>query len=129
MRGDERAIAAGRRAAFVDILRTTQPCCANGFAHRLKSAFAGRSSQTNIMSQDLELRIRAAEYLVRVLAKWLNDDVLDDAAATILAELMSDLSDEEQRVRALALELLTTTGQSGTGVLVGKWVEGGGSVD
>ncbi|WP_374656824.1 hypothetical protein [Phenylobacterium sp.] len=59
------------------------------------------------MTGPLDLRARAAEHLVRSLARWIDDDVLDDAAATLLAELAGDLTSEDRAVREAALDLLT----------------------
>lgn len=59
------------------------------------------------MSGARDLRVCAAEHLVRSLARWIDDDVLDDAAATLLAELAGDLTAEDRAVREAALDLLT----------------------
>ena len=60
------------------------------------------------MSDDLELRVRAVEHLLRILARWIDDEVLDDAAANLLAELAGELSTEDRALRQAALELLTS---------------------
>lgn len=59
------------------------------------------------MSDDLELRVRAVEHLLRILARWIDDEVLDDAAANLLAELAGELSAEDRALRQAALDLLT----------------------
>jgi len=59
------------------------------------------------MSDDLELRVRAVEHLLHILARWIDDEVLDDAAANLLAELTGELSAEDRALRQAALELLT----------------------
>jgi hypothetical protein len=59
------------------------------------------------MSDDQELRVRAVEHLLRILARCIDDKVLDDAAANLLAELAGELSAEDRALRQAALELLT----------------------
>ncbi|WP_374654329.1 hypothetical protein [Phenylobacterium sp.] len=54
------------------------------------------------------LRVRAAEHLIRALARWIDDDVLDDVAATLLAELSDDLPQDDRAIREAALDLLTS---------------------
>jgi transcriptional regulator with XRE-family HTH domain len=76
------------------------------------------------LESDIEHRVEATEYLSALLAKWIDDDVLDDAAATILAELMTDLKDAERRVRELALDLLTTSGVRRSNLNIRQWVGG-----
>lgn len=73
---------------------------------------------------DFEQRLDAAEYLSALLARWIDDDVLDDAAATILAELMTDLKGPDRRVRELALDLLTTSGARRSNLNIRRWVGG-----
>lgn len=53
-----------------------------------------------------ELRIAAVEKLILALAPWIDADVVDDAAATIRAEMWT-ATGQELEVCAQALQLLT----------------------
>lgn len=76
------------------------------------------------MTDAREQRLAAAEYLLGRMARWLDDDVLDDTAATILAELRTDLTAEERGVREQALELLTDGWKERQAFPIGPWVRG-----
>lgn len=61
------------------------------------------------MSDNDEQRLEAVELLLHLLAGWIDDDVLDDTAAALLARLRDDLSKHDREVCELALELLTSS--------------------
>lgn len=74
------------------------------------------------MTDAAQERLAAAEYLLGRMAGWLDDDVLDDTAATILAELRTELTPEQRRERELALELLTNGWRRREAFAIGPWV-------
>lgn len=73
------------------------------------------------MTDMLSLRVRAAEHLLRALAQCIDDDVLDDAAATLMAELSEDLPAEERATREVALELLMQMSARDVAGLLSAW--------
>lgn len=78
------------------------------------------------MTEAAQQRLAAVEYLLGRMVGWLDDDVLDDTAATILAELRTELTPEERRKRELAVELLTNGWRQREAFPIGSWVRGEG---
>lgn len=56
-------------------------------------------------------RLAAIELLIGHITRWVDDDVLDDTAAALLAEYSGEgLDERDRRIRRLAIELLTSGG-------------------